>query len=199
MLSSCNLRQLRRPSTHFERCFRCTGGCLSVSLRTMVHSSCQKNLLFSQVVMVRHTRSAPYHPATNGLAERFVQSFKQGLKISQSSGLPLNCRLSNYLFLYRSTPHSTTGVTPSSLFLQREMRTRFDLLRPDREAEVSRKQERQKRDHDRHSSARQFKVGDLVMVRNYRPGPDWVPATVVACLGPLSYLVETEQKQQKAC
>ena len=33
------------------------------------------------------------------------------------------------------------------------------------------------------------------MVRNYKPGPDWVPATVVACLGPLSYLVETEKKQ----
>ena len=104
---------------------------------------------------IRHTRSAPYHPATNGLAEHFVQSFKQGFKISQSSGLHINCGLSNYLFLYRSTPHSTTGVTPSSLFLKRKMRTRFNLLRPDREAEVSRKQERQKRDHDRHSSARQ--------------------------------------------
>ena len=31
---------------------------------------------------VRHTRSAPYHPATNGLAERFVQSLKQGLRAS---------------------------------------------------------------------------------------------------------------------
>ena len=93
-------------------------------------------------LLVMDTRSTPYHPATNGLAERFVQSFKQGLKVSQSSGLSLNCRLSYYLLLYRSTPHSTTGVTPSSLFLKREMRTRFDLLRPDQEAEVSRKQER---------------------------------------------------------
>ena len=33
------------------------------------------------------------------------------------------------------------------------------------------------------------------MVRNHKPGPDWVPATVVACLGPLSYLVEMEKKQ----
>ena len=133
MATHCHHSQLRRPSTHFERCFGCMV-CPSISLRTMVHSSCRKNLLFSTI-----SRSTPYHPATNGLAERFVQSFKQGLKVSQSLGLSLNCRISYYLLLYRSTPHSTTGVTPSSLFLKREMRTRFDLLRP---AEVSRKQER---------------------------------------------------------
>ena len=28
---------------------------------------------------VQHVRSAPYHPATNGTAERFVQTFKQAL------------------------------------------------------------------------------------------------------------------------
>ena len=28
---------------------------------------------------VQHVRRAPYHPATNGMAERFVQTFKQAL------------------------------------------------------------------------------------------------------------------------
>ena len=29
---------------------------------------------------ISHKRSAPYHPSTNGEAERFVQSFKTGMK-----------------------------------------------------------------------------------------------------------------------
>ena len=30
---------------------------------------------------IKHSKSAPYHPSTNGLAVRFVQSLKQGLSI----------------------------------------------------------------------------------------------------------------------
>ncbi len=29
---------------------------------------------------IKHLQSAPYHPATNGTAERFVQTFKQALR-----------------------------------------------------------------------------------------------------------------------
>ena len=32
------------------------------------------------------------------------------------------------------------------------------------------------------------------MAKNFRAGPDWVPAMIVARLGPLSYLVETQDK-----
>ena len=151
--------------------------------------------IFMKMNGIHHTRTAPYHPATNGLAERFVQSLKQGLKASKSSEHSLSKRLDNFLMMYRSTVHSNTGVTPSSLFLKRELWTRFDLLRPNREIEVDWKQSQQKQTHDRHSAMRTFNVGDLVMVRNFRVGPNWVPATVIARLGPLSYLLETAEKQ----
>ena len=35
---------------------------------------------FCRVNGIKHITSAPYHPSTNGLAERAIQSFKQGLK-----------------------------------------------------------------------------------------------------------------------
>ena len=67
---------------------------------------------------IRHIRTAPYHPSSNGQAERFVQSFKQAIKASQDSKLPLCHRLSDFLLTYRSTPHATTGAAPASLFLR---------------------------------------------------------------------------------
>ena len=50
---------------------------------------------------IKHTRSAPYHPASNGLAERFVQSLKTALKTSVSIGLSLSHRLSSFLLTYQ--------------------------------------------------------------------------------------------------
>ena len=35
--------------------------------------------LFLKKNEVKHVTSAPYHPATNGLAERFIQTMKQSL------------------------------------------------------------------------------------------------------------------------
>ena len=151
--------------------------------------------LFSKLNGIRHIRSAPYHPATNGLAERFVQSVKLALKASVNSGKPLSERLLSYLLTYRSSPHATTGVSPCSLFLHRPLRTRLDLLRPNLEACVVEKQAQQKAVHDRRAQCREFFVGQSVMVRNFHPGQDWVPAIVVERLGPVSYLVETADHQ----
>lgn len=139
---------------------------------------------------VKHIKSSPYHPSTNGLAERFVQTFKRALQASEQSGRSFSQRLVNFLFSYRTTPHSTTNRTPSSLFLKRELRTRLDLLRPDNATKVGEKQAAQKSDHDSHAKLREYKIGDNVMARNYGRGPKWESAVVVERKGPLSYTVQ---------
>ena len=60
---------------------------------------------------IKHTTSAPYHPATNGLAERAVQTVKRGLKKVKTG--TMNHRLAKVLLTYRVTPHSTTGLAPA--------------------------------------------------------------------------------------
>ena len=104
---------------------------------------------------VQHIRTAPYHPASNGLAERFVQSVKMALKASERDGRSLNQRLCEFLLTYRNTPHATTGVSPASLLLQQELCTHLDLLRPNRRSHIVHKQAEQKEMHDSHSQDRE--------------------------------------------
>ena len=141
---------------------------------------------------IKHIRSTPYHPSTNGLVERFIQTFKRGLKATEQSGRSFNHRLVNFLFSYRTTPHSTTNRTPSSLFLKRELRTRLDLLQPDNSTRVGEKQAVQKLDHDSHARSREYKIGDNVMARNYGSGPKWEPGVIVERKGPLSYTAQLD-------
>ena len=78
---------------------------------------------------IKHTLSPPYHAASNGLAERAVQIFKQGLKKMQEG--TLSDRIARFLFTYRNTPQTTTGISPAEFLFGRRLRSRLDLLKPD--------------------------------------------------------------------
>ena len=79
------------------------------------------------------------------------------------------------------------------MFLHHHIPTRLDLIRPDYPSRVLAKQAQQKAQHDQRAQEREFFVGQSVMARNMRPGPDWVPVVVIERLGPLTYLVETAE------
>ena len=142
---------------------------------------------------VKHIRSAPYHPASNGLAERFVRSFKEAMKAAGPSPKFVCYRLENFLLANRSTPHGTTGRTPASLFLRRDLRTRLDLLKPSCCGQVLDKQATQIERREQHSRARDFVVGQTVMARNYGPGEKWIPGVIHQKQGPMSYIVDTDK------
>ena len=127
---------------------------------------------FAQFVQnngVRHVTTAPYHPGSNGLAERAVQTFKTGLKkITEGS---LESRLARFLLNYRTTPHATTGVSPAELMFGRQIRTRLDLLKPDFSRTVRARQEHQKKTHDAHARPRDLAIGATVYTKNFGQGP----------------------------
>ena len=140
---------------------------------------------------IKHTRSSPYHPATNGEAERFVRTFKEAMKTGRGDGLPLAHQLDNFLLSYRTTPHSTTGTPPCQLLVGRSLRTRWDLLRPDVGRTVQQHQSKQIEQNERRARLRSFDVGESVMVKNFSsPGPSWVQGTIAYKQGPLTYLVD---------
>lgn len=133
---------------------------------------------------IRHIRSAPFHPASNGLAERAVQTVKEGLK--RMKGDSLSTRLSRFLFKYCLTPHSTTSRTPAEMLMGRRPKSKLDLLHPDI------KQEKQKEGHDQHARERQLKPGDNVCVKNFsnNSNQQWLPGVILTQRGPLSHVVE---------
>ena len=51
------------------------------------------------------------------------------------------------------------------------------------------KQIQQKAAHDQHTQFRKFEISDLVFAKNYFGANKWVPGTVTAIRGPLSYEV----------
>ncbi|XP_046565949.1 uncharacterized protein K02A2.6-like [Haliotis rubra] len=141
---------------------------------------------------VQHITSSPYHPETNGLAERFVQTLKQSLRESVSnSNAPLQQQLSVFLMRYRNTPHSTTKEAPAVLLIGRRLRSRLDLLKPNIAMTVAEAQEKQIQERGAGKVRTDtFEPNQPVLARNYREGAKWVPGTVVDKSGPVSYKVQ---------
>ncbi|XP_029551127.1 uncharacterized protein K02A2.6-like [Salmo trutta] len=137
---------------------------------------------------IRHVRSAPFHPASNGLAERAVQTLKEGLK--RMTGGTITTKLSRFLFQYRITPQTTTGQAPAVMLMGRRPKAHLDLLRPNIRARVERKQEKQKERHDHHARERQLKPNDTVYIRNFTSSQRWLPGIILSQSGPVSFVVK---------
>ena len=136
---------------------------------------------FLQSNGIRHIRSAPFHPATNGLAERFVQTFKRAMP--SNAEMSAGKFLPKFLLAYRTSPNTSTNATPASRLMNRELRTRHSIVRPsDKQAGNS---------SVASSPSRHFQMGDAVIVRDYRPQKsNWIPGTVAAVLGTRHYSIE---------
>ena len=113
--------------------------------------------------------SAPYHPSTNGLAERFVKTLKQGDRATRFGAL--HDKLADFLLAYRNAPHATTGESPAKLFLGRPLKTRLELVRPNLHNHVQQKQ--QNMVASKQGRVKDFQIGDSILARNYRGQEKW--------------------------
>ena len=134
---------------------------------------------------ITHIKSAPYHPASNGLAERMVQTLKQGLKKMEVG--KFQEKLQRVLMAYRNTPHTITAITPAELLLRRKPKTLFDLAKPNIAERVRRKQSEQKQHHDNKARNRPFSTQQDVYVRNFGSCLQWIRAQIREQHGPLSF------------
>ena len=137
---------------------------------------------------VKHIRCSPYHPSFNGLAERFIKTFKQAMWSGEADGLH---RLQNLLLSYQAIPHATTNRSLSSLSLHQPIQAQLDLLHPSCHEHVLQQQTKQQMQHDQRAIMRNFEVGETVMIRNYQGKSKRFTDTILKKCAPLSYQVKT--------
>ena len=139
---------------------------------------------------IQHITTATGHPATNGQAERFVQTLKYSLKSSGSTPQTVDKDLSKFLMAYRNSPHSTTGRTPTSLLLGGNVKGRLDLLIPSTSKRVLKDQQKQVEYRNSKSKTRSFEMGDKVLAKDLRQNTSkWQYGTILKRTGPVSYMV----------
>lgn len=150
---------------------------------------------------VKHTRTPPYHPASNGAAERLVQTTKKALlkqELEQKlTGVTISLQegLDSCLLSYRNTPNSVTGDTPAELFLKREPRVKLTLQKPNFVADMREKQVTVKEQRDLSRAAdRFFAVDDLVFVKTVRGEEVSWNDGVVQNVSPVTYLVRVDDQ-----
>ena len=122
-----------------------------------------------------------------------VQTLKRAMKKLTGS---LETRLSRFLFNYRITPQSTTGVSPAELMFNRRLRSRFDLLYPDVSKGVQAKQILQQKSRSSVQGLRNFQPDNPVYCRHFSSTkPTWLPAVIKNKTGPLTYELKlTDEK-----
>ncbi|XP_043201222.1 uncharacterized protein LOC122370009 isoform X7 [Amphibalanus amphitrite] len=142
---------------------------------------------FCKQLGMRHLLTAPLSAKSNGLAERCVQTVKQGLR-KQKHG-SMDTKICRFLFAYRTSPHSTTAQTPAELMMGRRLRTRMDCLLPDLQDRVSAAQQQMKERYDRRSQDRVLTPGMRVWVSQVSGlagvgrGTRWLPGHCVSRSG----------------
>ncbi len=63
---------------------------------------------FLKVNEIEHTKSVPYHPATNGEAEHLLQTFKHNMKCRSVTSADVNTHVCKFLLSYRTSEHTVT-------------------------------------------------------------------------------------------
>ena len=123
----------------------------------------------------------PYSPASNGQAERSVETIKKLLKKNTNGSMRV--RLANVLLYYRNAPHSITGMAPSVALNGRKYVTVKDRINPCYVPKIK----------DHLPAIPNYSVNDKVYALNLREGDKWLLSTVVEKLGQNVYNVRVDE------
>ncbi|XP_055922730.1 uncharacterized protein K02A2.6-like, partial [Eupeodes corollae] len=134
---------------------------------------------FCHELGIVHIKTAPFHPASNGEAERMVRTFKTAIQKQISEGVNERDALLTFLTSYRSTPN-VTGKSPSELLHGRPMCSLLSQLKPMSKPDIK-------------TVSAKFHPEQQVFIRNYARGPKWITGVVQTKIGRKMYQVKTSK------
>ena len=145
---------------------------------------------------IEHLFSPPYHPQSNGLAERGVNTAKTHLKklmyesYNRDKLDTMDVELLNFLFKYRNTPCSVNQKTPNELMFRYQHLTDLSMLRTNKflipqEYETD--------------NLKKYRIGEKVRVINPQKGSTtWIVGTITKILSKIRYVVKIGERTRVA-
>ena len=80
---------------------------------------------FCNLYKIHHKKATPYWPQANSEIESFYRVVSKYVKTLTAEGRKWKEEIGDFLLTYRNTPHSTTGVSPSMLLMNRPLRDKI--------------------------------------------------------------------------
>ena len=96
----------------------------------MDHSLFPRFQSFLRRNLVDHILCPSYSPKSNGICERFVQTFKNSMKKMYETSKDVDLNVASFLLSYRNTPHSVTNQPPAILMYGRTLRSKLNRIKP---------------------------------------------------------------------
>ena len=84
---------------------------------------------FLDYLDIDHKCSIPYLPQSNGNVERCNETILKIIRIAKVDGKDWRKEVEKFLFDYRTTPHTQTGVSPAKALMGRELKCKLPKLR----------------------------------------------------------------------
>ena len=113
--------------THLNQMFA-THGTPEVITSENVPSGSEEFTAWCKQLGIKHRKITPLWPAPNAQVERFNKTLEKTIRSATVEGKNWRSELFVFLMNYRNTPHSSTGVSPASLMMNRHIRTKIPCL-----------------------------------------------------------------------